>query len=347
VKKCFVILVIIIWPFYLKAQNNPNRYNTDSLFENLMANNYVKNILIDATIIYQKTKINPENISLKAFKLGYLEKSFIDSGLLELTIPKGYKTIPYNKKNLLTVVDYTKAGNKKRFVTVDLNTKVIIQNTLVAHGSATGKWKDSLYKFYKRKVINGKENVPSFFGNIDSSKRSSLGMILTTYEAYPANPCHLCKYFLDSLHKCGVILEGLEAGVNDKIRKRNIVMHTTGSRDYSDSNSINKIKKIIKIKKFNSKYGIKENCFCFKNINDSTSCYATECAIKKANGFIGQSQGCLVLPEENHNQIMAIVSKGSLIFIFSDIISPTSTNYFEESPIIKQIIAFANKRQVE
>lgn len=49
----------------------------------------------------------------------------------------------------------------------------------------------------------------------------------------------------------------------------------------------------------------------------------------------------LVLPEEEHIAIIRTIMTGSLIFCYSDVINETA-DYFNTSPIVKQIIAIAN-----
>jgi hypothetical protein len=340
--KCVMLLVaFLITVSYCQAQTNYSHYNVDSLLKKLSVNKEVGKMLHTAAGIYKQAGISKDNISIQAFKMAYLEKCFLDSGQLRVKLPKDSVSLPYSNKDILTIIDFTKNGKHKRWLTVSLSKRKIVYNTLVSHGAATGKGSEVLInKFgWKKENINDKYSVPLFFGNADSSYRSSLGLVLCIEGSYPDNPCHLCKYFLEKPHKCGVILAGLEEHINDNDMDREIVIHTTGSKDFSDSISAAKIGTMITLTPENINGLKKKNCGCAKSTN-SVSSYASSCGIKENKGFIGRSSGCFVLPEERHRPIMETIESGSLIFVYSNIIAPTGTNYFEESPVIKQIIAY-------
>ena len=135
---------------------------------------------------------------------------------------------------------------------------------------------------------------PQYFGNIDSTSRNSLGLIVTIYGSNPGNLCHLCKFFLEKPHSCSKALAGLDTGVNDAIQLRKIVVHTTGSKDFSDSLSSAFLTKMVK--KSYSGYSIKD-CQCKSpDKKKLTPSYASNEIIQKDSGYIGQSLGCLALP---------------------------------------------------
>lgn len=97
-------------------------------------------------------------------------------------------------KNLLSIIDFTKASTKKRFYTIDLDQLKVIFNTYVAHGKNTG------------------ENMATSFSNILHSNQSSLGFYVTG-ETYVGSKGYSLK------------LDGMEPGYNDNMRERAVVMH--------------------------------------------------------------------------------------------------------------------------
>lgn len=344
-QKYILVLIVLLLAVSGYAQNGCRYYNVDSLFRKLSANKEVKSILQKAGTIYKAAGISKSNISSEAFKMAFLEKCFLDSGRVHVLLPKDSTTLPYSNFNILTIVDYTKNGKAKRFITVDLIKKKILHNTLVSHGSATGFGSEQLINNFgwKKENINSKYAVPLVFGNAEGSARSSLGLVLTIKGDNPDNLCHLCKDFLKHPHKDVVILSGLEKGINDNDVDREIVIHTTGSKDFSDSVSMTKIGTIINLK---PEYinGLKKNgCNCTSN-ESTVAAYASACGIADNKGFIGRSAGCLVLPEAIHIPIMKTIEAGSLVFVYSNVIAPTGTNYFEESPIIKEIVDYSLRR---
>jgi hypothetical protein len=114
----------------------------------------------------------------------------------------GYYT--FKKKGLientqvLTIIDFDKPSAEKRFFIVDMEKHEIVVNSYVAHGQKTG------------------ELEAQYFSNKENSHQSSLGFYLTD-EIYFGK------------HGMSLRLDGLERGINDNARKRNIVVH---SADY-------------------------------------------------------------------------------------------------------------------
>ena len=102
------------------------------------------------------------------------------------------------KTNVITIIDFDKPSNEKRFFVVDIEKKQILFSSYVAHGQNTGGL------------------IAKYFSNSLNSHQSSLGFYLTdkTYQGK---------------HGLSLRLDGLEKGINDNARKRNIVMH---SADY-------------------------------------------------------------------------------------------------------------------
>lgn len=98
------------------------------------------------------------------------------------------------QKNILTLIDFSLSSNTKRLWIIDLNSKKILFNSLVAHGRNTGnEFADS-------------------FSNKAESYKSSLGFYATG-EIYQGK------------HGLSLRLDGLERGINDNARARAVVMH--------------------------------------------------------------------------------------------------------------------------
>lgn len=98
------------------------------------------------------------------------------------------------RKNLLTLIDFSKSSNTKRLWIINMDTKTILYNTLVAHGRNSG------------------EEFATQFSNIGSSNQSSLGFYATG-ELY------------NGKHGESMKLDGLEPGINSNARNRAVVMH--------------------------------------------------------------------------------------------------------------------------
>lgn len=95
---------------------------------------------------------------------------------------------------IVTLIDFSKASNKKRLWVLDIKNENILYHSLVAHGKNSGN-------LYAKK-----------FSNKAGSNMSSLGFYKTA-ETY------------NGKHGYSLRLDGLETGTNDNARKRAIVIH--------------------------------------------------------------------------------------------------------------------------
>ncbi|MDQ3394064.1 MAG: murein L,D-transpeptidase catalytic domain family protein [Bacteroidota bacterium] len=99
-----------------------------------------------------------------------------------------------NEKNLLSIIDFTKSSCEKRFYTIDLENKNVLFHSLVSHGRNTG------------------QDTARSFSNDPNSYQSSLGFYVTG-EEYVGSKGYSMR------------LDGTEAGINDNMRERSVVMH--------------------------------------------------------------------------------------------------------------------------
>ncbi len=107
----------------------------------------------------------------------------------------GYSRINnLNKKNIISIIDFSKPSTEKRFFVIDLENKKLIYKCLVAHGKNSG------------------DNYAISFSNKPESLKSSLGFFMTSG-----------TYFGN--HGYSLRLDGLEKGINDNARKRELVIH--------------------------------------------------------------------------------------------------------------------------
>lgn len=98
------------------------------------------------------------------------------------------------KKELLTIIDYSRPSNERRFWIYDVKNKKLVSSQLVAHGQGSGSL------------------IPTHFSNKEGSHQSSIGVFMTadTYEGK---------------NGLSLRLNGLERGINDKASERAIVIH--------------------------------------------------------------------------------------------------------------------------
>ena len=106
----------------------------------------------------------------------------------------GYYKISDRKKEILTVIDFSKASTEKRLAVIDMQARKLLYSSVVAHGRNSGG------------------NYATSFSNQNGSNKSSLGFYLTN-ETYQGSNGYSLR------------LDGLEKGVNDNARQRAIVMH--------------------------------------------------------------------------------------------------------------------------
>ena len=112
--------------------------------------------------------------------------------------------------NIISIVDFSLSSTQKRLWVIDLEKKVVLFNSLVAHGKNTG------------------EEYAKNFSNTESSYQSSLGFYVTETTYNGSN-----GYSLKLL--------GMDPGYNDAALQRAIVMH---GADYVSEDFIKSQKRI-------------------------------------------------------------------------------------------------------
>ncbi|MDX9905021.1 MAG: murein L,D-transpeptidase catalytic domain family protein [Bacteroidales bacterium] len=106
----------------------------------------------------------------------------------------GISLLDAPRKDILTIIDYTKPSSARRFFVIDLVNGKLLYQTLVAHGKNSG------------------EISCNRFSNREHSLQSSPGFFLTA-ESYSGR------------HGYSLRLDGMEPGLNDQARERAIVIH--------------------------------------------------------------------------------------------------------------------------
>ncbi|MEN8224444.1 MAG: murein L,D-transpeptidase catalytic domain family protein [Bacteroidota bacterium] len=160
-------------------------------------------LAISASVVFPEDGMADKNrdipLSILYDKLG-LDK------MLEFSIFKraaeGVEEYEFSNNRFLTIIDYTKASDKKRLFVIDLDQQKVLFNTLVAHGKNSGV------------------HYVTDFSNESCSLMSSQGFYRTA-ETYTGK------------HGYSLRLDGLEEGINDQARERLIVIH--GAHYVSDA----------------------------------------------------------------------------------------------------------------
>lgn len=114
------------------------------------------------------------------------------------------------RKNMLTIIDFSKSSCEKRLWVIDLDTRKVLFNELVAHGRNSG------------------DNYASRFSNDPNTNMSSLGFYITG-ETYTGK------------HGLSLSINGMDRDFNNNARERAIVIH---GADYVSEDYIRKYGRI-------------------------------------------------------------------------------------------------------
>src|SRR4051812_1066515 len=98
------------------------------------------------------------------------------------------------KTNVLTICDYSQSSRNKRLYVIDLENARLLFNTYVSHGKNSG------------------DEFATSFSNLYNSNKSSLGFLVTG-QPYKGRA------------GLSLQLDGMEPGINDRVKIRSIVLH--------------------------------------------------------------------------------------------------------------------------
>jgi len=157
-------------------------------------------VTVFLSLVYAGESVERRNALEKAIDLLYQE---IDAGnelekpIFQLSVV-GYFNMKRNKllqdDSIITIIDYKKASNERRFFVINLIEKKVLFLTFVAHGKGSGV------------------QFAELFSNNPGSLKSSMGFFITEDSYY-------------GRHGYSLKLRGVEPGVNDKAMQRAIVIH--------------------------------------------------------------------------------------------------------------------------
>jgi len=131
----------------------------------------------------------------------YNQLHLLEVGLTQVIFDKavaGWNVLSTQKlltnSRILSIVDFSQSSNTKRLYVIDMDKKILLMNTYVAHGRNSGG------------------EFATNFGNKENSFKSSLGFYITG-KTYQGN------------HGLSMRLRGIEKGINDQAEQRGIVIH--------------------------------------------------------------------------------------------------------------------------
>ncbi|TXC78801.1 murein L,D-transpeptidase catalytic domain family protein [Luteibaculum oceani] len=155
---------------------------------------FIGSLLVSPTIIAS----NPTELAHRAYNAIEWTNSRPKIEVFELAI-QGFRNLQFSgeiseQKSLITIVDFSLPSSEERMWIIDLKTKKVLFQSLVAHGRNSG----NLYA--------------KSFSNTPESYQSSIGFYRT------AKTYH-------GKHGLSLRLDGLEEGWNNNARDRAIVLH--------------------------------------------------------------------------------------------------------------------------
>lgn len=158
-------------------------------------------ILLALWFLIEKTGNEPVftvESSNDTYSLLHLDTLRLSRDAYELAV-KGFEKLLAEGKlsndSVLTIIDFSQSSNTKRLFVIDMNHKVLLYNTYVAHGRNSG------------------EEFAGKFSNKYGSLMSSLGFYITrSIKESPTVGLSL-------------VLMGIEKGFNDQAVERQIIMH--------------------------------------------------------------------------------------------------------------------------
>ncbi|MFJ1262297.1 murein L,D-transpeptidase catalytic domain family protein [Capnocytophaga canis] len=191
IRHVFYAFVLFFSLQSVNAENNHTLSVTDSIRSKEYVSLALKKMENNIKELYDEVEGEYYDLNYEAFRYAYI----------------GYQSLKnqqrLNEKEILSIIDFSKDSNTKRFYTIDLEEKQIIFHTYVSHGKKSG------------------DKLSTSFSNTKESNKSSIGFFITgsTYMG--------SKGFSLRLH-------GDEKGYNSNVATRGVVIHTADyvSEDY-------------------------------------------------------------------------------------------------------------------
>ena len=149
----------------------------------------VENIVPVKSVEEQAISAIYDSAKLKKFGLSKEAFKYAIKGYQQM-VAKGI----VSKKGIITICDFSQSSKRKRLYLIDIDNYSVVMNTYVAHGKRSG------YEY------------ANSFSNRSGSHQSSLGFYVTRG-----------TYFGE--HGLSLVIDGLEAGINDRAEARRIVVH--------------------------------------------------------------------------------------------------------------------------
>ncbi len=182
-RKLVLLCAISLCAFTTKFSSTDTDPNDVKHFPSLLSNSAesaAANSLVDS--LYTSIHLDNAGLSHDAFFKAY----------------KGYQYLlsknKLEKKDLLTICDYTQSSGQKRLYVIDLAAGKLLFNTFVAHGHNSGT------------------TIATSFSNMNSSNKSSEGFLVTA-ETYVGHNGYSMRF------------DGMEQNFNGNVRMRDVVMH--------------------------------------------------------------------------------------------------------------------------
>lgn len=191
-KKLFIIAGVCLLAFTSMSPGVASSENT-AVNENPKGGEKLPSLLPS----YSDESIAVQRIVDSLYKAMDLEEKGLKKNVFFAAM-KGYEYLlskeKIRKEGLLTICDYSQSSSKKRLYVLDITRAKVLYQTYVSHGKNSGG------------------EYAKSFSNKEDSHKSSLGFMITA-DTYFGKAGYSLR------------LDGMERGINNNVRSRDIVMH--------------------------------------------------------------------------------------------------------------------------